>query len=309
MNILILGATGFIGFPAAQALVRAGHTVYGLSRTEAKAKLLAAEELIPVIGDVDSDNWIPLIAKLDIIIEAVGGGEIVFQARTTFERVLKAVADLRSADAPLLSYIYTSGGWVHGDSRTEVVTDTTPIVRPLSLVTWRPAVEQLVARSTAVNGIVVRPAIVYGRSASLLAMLFMGASQGRVTWPGTPGGRYPVVHTDDLADLYVRMTEKASLLGGKIFDVATPNLVSVDELLQRVVEVSGAKGPYEYTRPTNAFEEALAATVLVRPYLANALLGWSPRKPGLIENIEVYYAAWVASGAGDTNWSSLKALT
>ena len=49
-----------------------------------------------------------------------------------------------------------------------------------------------------------------------------------------------------------------------------------------------------------AFEEALAASVLVRPYLAKALLGWSPRKLGLIENIEVYYAAWVASGAGDT---------
>ncbi|KAJ7206246.1 hypothetical protein GGX14DRAFT_643150 [Mycena pura] len=266
MKVLVLGATGFIGFPAAQALVRAGHTVYGLARTEAKAKTLAAEEIIPVLGDVDSDNWIPLIAKLDVtvpfhsiligcdlILEAVGGGEIATQARATFERVVKAVADLRPADAPLLSYIYTSGVWVHGDSRTEVVTDTTPIVRPLSPVAWRPAVEQLVARSAAVNGIVVRPGSVYGRSASLLAMLFRRASQGRVTWPGTPGGRYPVVHTDDLADLYVRVTEKASLLGGKIFDVATPNLVSVDELLQRVGELSGAKGPYEYTRPTNEF--------------------------------------------------------
>jgi len=310
MNVLILGATGFIGLPAAQALVRAGHTVYGLARTEAKAKMLAAEEIIPVIGDVASDNWIPLIAKLDVIIEAVGGGEIVLQARTTFERVVKAVAELRPADAPLLSYIYTSGAWVHGDSRTEIVTDTTPIVRPLSMVTWRPAIEQLVARSTAVNGIVVRPSLLYGRSASVLAMLFgMGASQGRITWPGTPGGHYPVIHTDDLADLYVRMTEKACLLGGKIFDASNPNLVSVDELLQRVVEVSGAKGSYEYTKPTNAFEEALAATGLVRPYLANALLGWSPKKPGLIENFDVYYAAWVASGAGDTNWSSLKLLT
>ncbi|KAJ7187477.1 hypothetical protein GGX14DRAFT_485506, partial [Mycena pura] len=43
---------------------------------------------------------------------------------------------------------------------------------------------------------VVRPGSMYGRSASLLAMLSKGASQGRVTWPGTPGGHYPIVHTD-----------------------------------------------------------------------------------------------------------------
>lgn len=39
-------ATGFIGFPAAQALVRAGHRVYGLARSAAKAQLLAAEESV-----------------------------------------------------------------------------------------------------------------------------------------------------------------------------------------------------------------------------------------------------------------------
>ncbi|KAJ7206251.1 hypothetical protein GGX14DRAFT_457421 [Mycena pura] len=295
MKVLVLGATGFIGFPTAQALVRAGHTVYGLARTEAKAKTLAAEEIIPVLGDVDSDNWIPLIAKLDVILEAVGGGEIATQARATFERVVKAVADLRPADAPLLSYIYTSGVWVHGDSRTEVVSDTTPIVQPVALVKWRPAVEQLVVRSTAVNGIVVRPSILYGRSASLLAMLFGPAAQGHVTWPGTPGARYSVIHADDLADLYVRVAEKSSLLGGKIFDASNPNFVSVDELLQRVVEISGAKGPYEYKKPSNLFEEAIAASGLNRAYLATSLLGWSPKKPGLIEGLDVYYAAWLAS--------------
>jgi NAD dependent epimerase/dehydratase family enzyme len=37
-------ASGFIGFPAAQALVRAGHNVYGLTRSAQKAKQLIAEE-------------------------------------------------------------------------------------------------------------------------------------------------------------------------------------------------------------------------------------------------------------------------
>ncbi|KAJ6585734.1 NAD(P)-binding protein [Mycena capillaripes] len=294
MKVLVLGATGFIGFPAAQALVRAGHIVYGLARTQAKAKVLAAEEIIPILGDVSSDSWLSHITTLDVVIEAVTARPD--SARGTFERVAKAAAELRPKGAPLLSYIYTSGTWVHGDNRTEVVTDTTPLVHPVvEIVAWRPAVEQLVARSDAVNGIVVRPALLYGRSASILSTLFKTAAEGRVVCPGTPGGRYAVIHADDLADLFVRVAEKGSLLGGKIFDAANNHTESVDDLLAQLVQVSGAKGPHEYRKPENLFEEAVQSTALIRPYLANALLGWSPKRAGLVDGLEIYYAAWLAS--------------
>ena len=36
--------TGFVGLPAAQACVRAGHLVFGLTRSLEKAKQLTAEE-------------------------------------------------------------------------------------------------------------------------------------------------------------------------------------------------------------------------------------------------------------------------
>jgi nucleoside-diphosphate-sugar epimerase len=107
-------------------------------------------------------------------------------------------------------------------------------------------------RSTAVNGLVVRPALVYGRSASLFAPLFGAAKAGgRVVWPGTPGGRYAVVHTDDLAELFVRVAERASLVGGKIFDAANSQTESVNELLDRLVQISGVNGLYEYRKPEN----------------------------------------------------------
>ena len=37
-------ASGFIGLPVARAFVRAGHVVYGLTRSLQKAKQLAADE-------------------------------------------------------------------------------------------------------------------------------------------------------------------------------------------------------------------------------------------------------------------------
>jgi len=42
--LILFRASGFIGFPAAQALSRAGHVVYGQTRSQEKAKRLAAEE-------------------------------------------------------------------------------------------------------------------------------------------------------------------------------------------------------------------------------------------------------------------------
>ncbi|KAJ7439099.1 hypothetical protein FB451DRAFT_1415902 [Mycena latifolia] len=158
-------------------------------------------------------------------------------------------------------------------------------------ITWRPAMEQLVIHSTGVNGSVIRPALLYGRSESILAMLFKTASEGRVVWPGIPGGRYNVIHVDDLTDRYLRVAEKAHMVGGKILDAANPNTESANELLDKVVAISKAKGPFEYRKPTILFEEAIASATLVRPYLANALLRWSVKKLGLIEGLNNYYAA------------------
>ncbi|TFY67335.1 hypothetical protein EVG20_g3979 [Dentipellis fragilis] len=304
MKVFILGATGSIGLPVACALSRAGHEVYGLTRTKERAKQLAAEEINPIIGDSENrEAWIGLISEVDVVIESLGGttddsvmGPAVFNA-------VSAAAKQRPAGMPKLTYIYTSGAWTHGDDRKNVVTDTTPITNPVRLVKWRPAHEQAVLNDPVLNSIIIRPAFLYGGDASLLAPLFESASEGKVKWYDTPGGRFSVIHCEDLADLYVRVAEKAQLLGGMVFDAATNQTESVDDFLQKLVEVSGAQGPYEYMKPSNLFEEALASTVMVRPYLARSLLNWEPRMPGFVDGLPRWYSAWQASGKGAGHWS------
>jgi hypothetical protein len=39
----------------------------------------------------------------------------------------------------------------------------------------------------------------------------------------------------------------------------------------------------------------MATTATLRPYLARSLLGWQPRKAGLVDGLETYYAAWQAA--------------
>ncbi|TCD70853.1 hypothetical protein EIP91_001161 [Steccherinum ochraceum] len=296
MKVFVLGATGFIGLPAAQALVRAGHSVYGLARTPEKAKQLAAEEIIPVLGDSnDPSKWEHIIADVDVVLEAVASNtELEKLSRTVQKAVADAAVKLRPPHAPKLTYIYTSGTWVHGEDRENIVSDTTPLTKPATLVAWRPQLEQDVLANPAWNPVIVRPALLYGRGGSLVAPLFDSALQGKAIWYGTPGARMAFIHCDDLAQLYVLIAEKAQLVGGKIFDAANDITEGTEDVLARVAKVSGAKS-WELKKPSNLYEEALSTTTILRPYLARALLGWQPRKAGFADNIEVYLNAWRAN--------------
>ena len=209
--------------------------------------------VIPIIGEIDKlDGWVNIVADLDVVIECVGGiADTKKISEDPFTAIKEAARQLRPPGAPRLTYIYTSGAWVHGEDRKTVITDSTPIRTPAELVTWRPEREQIVVKDQILNGIVIRPAKVYGRSGSLLAPFFRDASQGSVWYPGTPGGRFAVIHVDDLADLFVRATERAALCGGLIFDAANNQTESADDVLAALVKVSGAEKPYEYRKPAN----------------------------------------------------------
>jgi len=144
-----------------------------------------------------------------------------------------------------------------------------------------------------VNGIVIRPSLLYGKTMSLLEPLFEAALKGgTLDWVGTPGTRYSVIHGDDLADLFVRVGEASPICKGLTFDVANPTAESVDAILAAIVKVSGCAG-YKYRAPTNVFEVALTTDAVTRPSLGRALVGWVPKKIGLVDGMAIYWKAWV----------------
>lgn len=143
-------------------------------------------------------------------------------------------------------------------------------------------------------------------------MLFRGASEGKIAWYGTPESYWTLIHVDDLAEMYLLLAEKAQLAGGKIFDAANDFAESLPDILQKLAEVSGCTTEPVFLQPTTrkfrcecairhsthpytAFEFALSTTSLLKPYMARNLLGWHPRKLGLVDNMEIYYNAWKAS--------------
>lgn len=191
MNILIIGATGYIGSHVASALAGAGHEVAALSRPGGQAVPAAYR---PVIGD---------LADPSTLVKAAAGFDRVVHAGP----LLEAEADGAAMDALLASgspLIYTTGASVLGSG----VQDEDSPADSHPTTAWRPAAER---RVTGAGGWVVRPGLVYGNGGGLVHGLLAGkaAERGTGVYIGEPGVRWPVVHVEDLARLYVAVVDHA----------------------------------------------------------------------------------------------------
>src|SRR5512135_3513238 len=163
MRIFLTGATGYIGGAVLDALMRGGHDVTALVRTNEKAKRVAKRGAHPVIGTLaDPDSFRGAAEAQDGYIHAAfdysaGGGPAVEQA--ALEVILAAAKRPRTggASAPKRFVIYTSGVWILGRT-LEPAAEDAPI-NPIAMAAFRPAHERLVldAAGEHLRTIVVRP--------------------------------------------------------------------------------------------------------------------------------------------------------
>src|SRR5213594_2543866 len=222
MQVFVTGATGYVGWSVATAFRRAGHRVWGLTRTEAKARRLAQQEIEPVVGELgDPKTYAEVAAECAVLVHAAFeySANGVAKDKQAIDTLIEAVR--RGARPKTL--IFTSGAWVHGDTGDRMVDETTPL-SPIKLVAGRPAHEQLVLEASGVRGLVIRAGCVYGGAGGLTAQWF--AKPGAVVGEGR--NRWTMVHLDDLACAYVRAAESG--LGGEIFNVTDRSRFTVLEL-------------------------------------------------------------------------------
>jgi nucleoside-diphosphate-sugar epimerase len=190
VRILVIGVTGYIGRSAAAALAAAGHDVSALRRPGGRPSSYPA-----VPGD---------LSDVDTLAAAVAGYDQVIQAAAP----LGADADLAAARALVAGgspVVYTTGVAVLGSGQSDEDSATDP--HPIAA--GRPQVEQVVL---AAGGRVIRPGLVYGGEGSMVIDLLRrkAAEAGTGLYIGAPGVRWPVVHIDDLAALYVAVVERAA---------------------------------------------------------------------------------------------------
>src|SRR5438552_2380973 len=297
MQVFVTGATGFIGFAVAAALRRAGYRVWGLARSETKARRLLQHEIEPVIGDLaDPKTYLDVASECALLVH------------TGFDYSANGVAKDRTAIDTLLeagrrgakpkTFIFTSGVWVYGDTGDRMVDETTP-PNPPKLVAWRPAHEQIVLQAGGVRGLVIRPGDVYGGPGGLTGQWFAGPSTGSPPLVvGDGRNRVPMVHVDDLSDAYVRVAARG--LAAEIFNVNDQSRFTVLEMATAAARAAGYQGEVRPTplvesrKPLGDLADALALSQHIDARKVVRLLGWHPSHEGFLDEADVHYRAWKA---------------
>ncbi|KAL9051503.1 MAG: hypothetical protein Q9162_005976 [Coniocarpon cinnabarinum] len=282
-SALILGATGYLGLPLAQSLLRSGnYSVYGLARNSEKAKTLTKNEITPVIGDVNDPSSVSSVlssAPIDLVIDATSAYE-------SASGILKAVADASKSrmsklgkenapNVPKIGFVYISGSWVHGSVDgpvSEMLVPGTSMAKgkPAVAVGWRPAHEQAILRSQDVLDVAIVPADVDSR----------------------PG----IIHVDDVVSGVHGVADRIhGLLGSwPVFDLVGEH-VTVRETLEGVKKIMGVKAPLDFTgNQGNPFFEALGLVNNNQSSRANLVFGWQPKRKDFLLNLEKYVKAWTA---------------
>ncbi|KAL9082933.1 MAG: hypothetical protein Q9159_006089 [Coniocarpon cinnabarinum] len=316
-SALILGATGYLGLPLAQSLLRSGnYSVYGLARNSEKAKTLTKNEITPVIGDVNDPSSFSAVlssAPIDLLIDATSAYE-------SASGILKAVADASKSrmsklgkenapNVPKIGFVYISGSWVHGSVDSPVSETIVPGTsmakgKPAVAVGWRPAHEQAILSSQDVLDVaIVRPHQIYGRSCwvwsahwGLVQEAAKSGSSQPIKVPADVDSRPGIIHVDDVVSGVHGVADRVhGLLGSwPVFDLVGEH-VTVRETLEGVKKIMGVKAPLDFIgNQGNPFFEALGLVNNNQSSRTNLVFGWQPKRKGFLLNLETYVKAWTA---------------
>lgn len=293
MDVLVIGASGYVGTAISEALLEAGHRVVGLARSKDSARRIENLGAEVVMGDLQNpESFDAAVRSSGAVVYAAAprGRDPESVDRAAIEKIFDG---LRGTEK---TFIYTSGGWVMGSTDGEVADEESPVNPPPGME-WRPAIEELVLSANEEHGIrafVVRPALVYGAAGSVVDDLVeWAASYGTARYVKPPGEEcfWTLVHRKDLGRFYTRLIEEKDVRGRLLLAVGSEPLPTR--------EISAAAGraagvgeeveewPLEKAREElGDYADSLVLSQKLSGARARSLLEWQPAAPSVFEELE-----------------------
>ncbi len=284
MDILLIGATGYIGSTVGEQLSQAGHSVVGVACNDLAAQRVKEAGYRPVRADV---------AQPGSLVRPAQQAEAVVWTATTNDGATDAAAVSATVEALAGSakpFLYISGVWDNGGSSGGLIDESSPR-HPIAMVAWRPAVEDSVVGARGVRGIAIRAGSVHGRGGGFPAMLVGAAREsGAARYVGDGENHWPMVHVDDLAALFVLALERAQ--PGSVF-IAAEGEAPTTRAIATAASVAGGAGGATRSWPVaearaamGQFVDALLLDQRVTSAKARELLGWRPDRPGVLDDLK-----------------------
>ncbi len=306
MKIFMTGASGYIGGTVAASLIRAGHSIAGLARTEAAAARLRAHGIEAVRGDLSAHGIVRGAAR--------GADAVINCANAEDPFVVAAIIEGLAGSGK--AFLHTSGSSVVGDKAAGKVSpkiyhEDTPL-DPLPEKIQRVAVQRavLAAAGEGVRSVVLCPCLIYGRgsganpeSIQVPSLIRQAVRSGIARHIGAGENIWSTVHIDDVADAYLLALEGAR--AGSFFYIENGE-ASLKSIVESIARLLGGKQKPESWGMDEAIAEwgpqaawfSLGGNSRVSADKARKLLGWKPAGAGLFHEIEHgWYKQQLAAGA------------
>jgi nucleoside-diphosphate-sugar epimerase len=289
MRVFVTGSTGFIGTELVKELIAAGHTVRGLTRSDAGVEQLKAVGAEVHRGDLQDLDSLRSGAKgMDVVVNLAFGHDFSKFAENAADEI-KAIEAVGSVLEPGKLLVVTSGVGLTSGATGHVRTENDPPVDS-PMIPRRPEQAAQAVAAKGVHVAIVRlPQVHDTRKQGLVPLVTQTAREKGVSvYVGDGAIRWAAAPLKDVAHLYRLAVEKTGP-GVTVYNAVQEEGVSMREIAETIGK--GLKIPIKSIPPEQAGEHfgwlAHFATLDMpaSSEWTRKTLGWYPTGPGLIEDL------------------------
>ncbi len=248
MKVFVTGATGFLGRRLVARLIREGHTVSALARSEQGAAQVQALGAQPVLGDFDRITaWETALQGVDVVVHCAAPVETWGPWQLFATGIVDATRELLAAAGRkgVRRFVYISSESVLQDREPLLDIDESKAypAEPNSFYgrAKKLAEQEILSADTKVERIILRPTFIWGPGVKALETMVAKIHSGEFMWIDQGSSPFEMVHVDNVVEAIVRSL-RAGRDGG-IYFVTDGQPMTVRDFLSALIGTTGTALP------------------------------------------------------------------